>query len=128
MKMSMLLIMLALMTWSCSPVKETTKTSAELNQVEQDSTEYEIIIVDIHFDQWYLLNYFESKDRTIEYYHSKNIMAASRWDDYYRRGKFTGVIDSYINYQPQIDYGMEVNRKLFWYFKFVEEYYHIRLF
>jgi hypothetical protein len=38
------------------------------------------------------------------------------------------VIDSWINYQPQIDYGIDVNRKLYWYFRFVEDYYGIRLF
>lgn len=122
------LSLLAILAWACSPVKNTAKTSAALVQNGQDSTEYEIYINDIHFDQWYQLNYSEAKDRTNEYYHSKNLVAAARWNDYYHSGHESMVIDSYINYEPRVDYGIEVNRKLFWYFKFVEENYKIRLF
>ncbi len=50
------------------------------------------------------------------------------WNDYYRKGKYIEIIDSYINYQLQMDYGIEVNRKLYWYFKYVSENYKVRLF
>jgi len=52
----------------------------------------------------------------------------ANWNDYYRTGKHSQVIDSNINYQPNLDYGIEVNRKLYWYFKYVQEEYKIRLF
>ena len=122
------LCLMALGIWACSTNKNATATSAKLARDMQDSTEYEVIIYDIHFDNWYLLNYSEAKDHSDAYYHSKNMVAASRWDDYYRSGKFINIVDSFINYQPQTDYGIEVNRKLFWYFTFVEEYYKIHLF
>lgn len=38
------------------------------------------------------------------------------------------IIESYIDYRPNIDYGIEVNRKLFWYFKYVKSKYGINLF
>ena len=128
MKPVIFISVLSLLIWACSPVKNISKTSATVTQNSQDSTEYELIITDIHFDSWYQLNYSEAKDRTDDYYHSKNLIAVYNWNDYYRRGKYINVIDSYINYEPQIDYGMELNRKLFWYFKFVEEYYGIELY
>jgi hypothetical protein len=128
MKPAFFLGILSLLIWSCSPVRETARTSAVVAPNSQDSTEYELIIDDIHFEQWYLLNYSESKDRTDDYYHSKNLVAAYNWNDYYRGGKYIGIIDSYVNYEPQIDYGIELNRKLFWYFRFVQEYYKVKLY
>jgi hypothetical protein len=127
-KLSLITGIMALFFWACSPVKETAKTSATLSKNFQDSTEYEIHIIDPWFDQWYLINYSEAKDYTNEYYHNKNLIAVSNWNEYYRTGKYDLVIDSYIDYQPNIDYGIEVNRKLYWYFRYVREKYKIRLF
>lgn len=128
MKPAFLLAIILLIAWSCSTVKNTPKTSAIVEKNSQDSTEYELVIIDNHFENWYLLNYSDAKDRTDEYYHNKNLVAVSNWNEYFRGGKYTGVIDSYIFYEPHIDYGIEVNRRLFWYFKFVEDYYKIKLF
>lgn len=120
--------LLFMVTFMCAQNKEATiKTEVQLEQ-NQDSTEYELIISDNNFDTWYLLNYSEAKDHSNEYYRNKNIIASISWDEYYRNGKYEGVVDSYLNYQPQIDYGIELNRKLFWYFKFVEEVHHVPLF
>ena len=119
---------IVLLVWVCSPARNVTKSSAKLEPGTTDSTQYELIVTDIHFDSWYTMNYSDAKDRTDTYYQSKNLVAASRWNDYYNRGKYINVVDSYFGYQPQIDYGIELNRKLFWYFSFVEEYYRIKLF
>ncbi len=119
---------IAMLIMACAPAKKASKTSAEIKSAGPDSTEYEVIISDIHFDQWYLLNYSDAKDRNNEYYRSKNITAVYNWNDLYRRGRYIDAIDSWINYEPHIDYGIEVNRKRYWYFKFVEDYYGIKLF
>jgi hypothetical protein len=127
MKPTFFIAIITLLIWSCSPVKNTSKTSAVLSQNSQDSTEYEVIIFDIHFENWYLMNYSEAKDRSNDYYRSKNRVAAANWNDYYRAGRYIEVIDSYVNFEPQIDYGIDVNRKLYWYFKYVQENYNVRL-
>lgn len=128
MKPVYLIIMIAFLAWACSQGREAVKTSAALVPESQDSTIYELVINDIHFDNWYLLNYSDAKDRTEEYYHSKNLIAVSNWNYIYRMGQHYDVIDSYINYEPQLDYGIEVNRRLYWYFAFVEDYYDVKLF
>jgi hypothetical protein len=125
MKPSFLIIIMALMVWACSPAKKASNASVTLTK---DSVEYEISIIDPRFDQWYIINYSPAKDYSNEYYRSKNMIAVINWNDYYRSGKYSRVIDSYIDYQPNIDYGIEVNRKLFWYFKFVIDTYNIRLY
>ncbi len=119
---------IAMLIIACAPAKKVSKTSAEIKAASRDSTVYELIISDIHFEQWYLLNYNDAKDRNNEYYRSRNITAVYNWNNLYRSGRYIDAIDSYINYEPHIDYGIEVNRRLFWYFRFVEDYYGIKLF
>lgn len=128
MKPALIIGIIALLIIACAPAKQVSKTSAEIKSSNPDSTVYELIISDIHFEQWYLLNYNDAKDRNNEYYRSKIITAVYNWNNLYRSGRYIDAIDSYINYEPQIDYGIGVNRRLFWYFKFVEDYYGIKLF
>jgi len=128
MSRSILIGILALILWTCSPVKEASKTSAVMTQSSLDSTEYDIIIIDPGFDQWYLLNYSPSKDRLNDYYRIKNLIAVGNWNEYYRSGRYINIIDSYLDYRPEVEYGIELNRKLFWYFKYLKSKYRIRLF
>jgi len=129
MKPGIVILIIALAVWACSPAKEVSgPTRAVLSETTQDSTEYELVIIDIRFDNWYLMNYSLAKDRSNEYYRMKNNFAAANWNAYYNSGRYHRVIDSYLDYWPNIDYGIELNRKLFWYFKFVEETYKIPLF
>lgn len=116
------------MVWACSPVKEATKTAASLTRDQQDTTEYELVVIDPGFDQWYLTNYSEARDHLNEYYREMDQVAVASWNNDYRTGRNSRIIDSYIDYQPNIDYGIDVNRKLFWYFKYVKTTYGIRLF
>lgn len=128
MKASLFFGITVLLLWACSPAKEVSKTSASLTQKNGDSTEYEIVIIDPRFDQWYLVNFSPAKDHSNEYYRSKNNMAAINWNIYYHKGEQSRVIDSRIDFEPTIDYGIEVNRKLYWYFQYIEKSYRIRLF
>lgn len=118
---------ITLVLWACAPVRQPVKTSAVFSHDAQDSTEYEILIIDPGFDLWNSTHYSPAKDYSNEYYRNKNWVAVSSWNEYFRTGKYSWVIDSYIDYQPSIDYGIEVNRKLFWYFRFIREKYRIRL-
>lgn len=129
-------VIIAIMAWACSPSKHaakqqeqgTAKTSVAVMQKNQDSTEYDIVIIDPNFDHWYLLNYSPAKDHSNDYYHQKNIIAVSNWNEYYRTARYSGIIETPVQYYPDVDYGMEVNRKLFWYFKYIRDNFGIRLF
>ena len=128
MKLIYFIGIVAIMALSCSPARQAAKTSEVQLQQSKESTEYELIISDAKFDSWYQLNFTKTKDHSNEYYHTKNIIAAINWDEYFRTGKYTEVVDSYLNYQPHIDYGIELNRRLFWYFKYVQENFHVPLY
>jgi hypothetical protein len=119
-------ILIVMLIWSCKTSQQTSKSLAGKVLII-DSTEYEITIIDPEFDTWYLMNYSPAKDRSIDFYKMQNRIGVSNWNDYYRRAKYHRVIEDQIYYDYSIDYGIEVNRKLYWYFKFVEEDYQIRL-
>ena len=128
MKAGIVIFMFSLAVWACAPVKENISTSAAIAQESKDSTEYELIITDPRFDEWYEFNYTPAKDYSNEYYRSKNEIAVMNWNHYYTTGQYINIIEEYINYEPRIDYGIEVNRKLYWYFKYMRNEYKIRLF
>jgi hypothetical protein len=117
---------IALLIWSCSPTQHVSKKADDKIKII-DSTEYEIIITDLEFETWYVLNFSPVKDYSNNYYLSKNRVAVNNWNEYFASGHYSRVIDDFIPYNPTIDYGIEVNRKLYWYFTYIEETYHIRL-
>lgn len=115
------LILFGLAAWSCTTTRESAPGNATLKENADDTTTYEVVIIDNQFEQWYLMNFTPSEDRSDEYYRGKNIIAVANWNQYFNTGKYKRVIESYIDYWPAKDYGIEVNRKLYWYFKYIEE-------
>lgn len=128
-----LFLMTCLFMFSCKSGKEpvnTTKDEIKPVVIANDSLEYEIIIIDQGFDtylnsiakpKWY---YSES------YYRTKNILYVTEWNIRARQPMrySPNLYEQAINYDGNIDYGLEVNYKLFNYFKFVEYKYKVRFF
>jgi len=122
MKALIFLIPVLLLAVACHTPRETgtnsgMKTAAE---VLSDSTEYEITIIDPDFETWYQLNYSPAKERSESYYESMNVLGVNNWNIYFMRNRYPSVIGSHINYIPNHKYGIEVNRKLYWYFVYIE--------
>jgi len=113
--------------WACTQQKEISKSKGSTPAVIKDSTEYEITIIDSDFDRWYMMRFSPAMDRSNDYYRSMNGLGVINWNDYYTHNKYNQVIGSYINYTSSVDYGIEVNRRLYWYFRYVEENFRIRL-
>lgn len=98
-------------------------------RIANDSLEYEIIIFDIGFN-----TYLNSIARPMGFYEqsfleARNIVYVTEWNiramnpTRYNPNIYENVID----YQPHIDYGMEVNYKLYNYFQFAQRKYNMRL-
>lgn len=128
MKTVILVAALMLLTAACATHKKTSGIAGLQEAAKSDTTEYDIIILDPEFDHWYLTRYSVAMDRGNEIYRSYNRTAVMNWNDYFLRGKYRNLIENRLDYDYNTDYGIEVNRKLYWYFKFVEEKYRIRLF
>ncbi len=124
---------ISFLIFSCgTPNKAVVKNNDQKEEpvrIANDSLEYEIIIFDIGFN-----TYLNSIARPMGFYEqsfleARNIVYVTEWNiramnpTRYNPNIYENVID----YQPHIDYGMEVNYKLYNYFQFAQRKYNMRL-
>lgn len=144
-KISLILFIgtLLLIVASCGSTKETVdipditdaekmafnKTKGDTINISSDEAEYEITIIEPGFNIW-----LQSIARPEGYYtqsfmENRNYIMVTEWN---RRvlqpSQFNpNLYELQINYQPNIDYGYEVNYKLYNYFIYFQRKYRQRL-
>lgn len=92
-----------------------------------DSAAYEIIVFDVGFENWLTTNsrpvwYYEN-----DYYRTKNNQYTIAWNNLVRQAMYRPPYEYEIEYDPKVDYGIDVNWKLFWYYKYLEHTIGIKL-
>ncbi len=105
--------------------KDSIATSQE---IQSDTTSYELLIFDIHFDSWFIKNRKMKEFYSIDYYKTKNRIAVINWNIHYSNNRYPSVIENHIDYSNTKEYGIDVEYKLFYYFEYVQTTYKIRLF
>lgn len=133
----LIIVFLAVLVYSCDTSKSTvmkedaipTEKVADTIRIINEELEYEIIIIDIGFESWLVTQkpmwYYSNSSLRI-----KNNFYVVEWNS---RVNQPMRYDSYlyempIDYSPHIDYGMEVNYKLYMYFQFFQQKYKQRLY
>ncbi|WP_423130382.1 DUF6146 family protein [Gaoshiqia sp. Z1-71] len=86
----------------------------------EDSVSYELIVFDPGFESWFLKNHKPSQFRSQSYYEYWNRRYVQAWNYHETGFRHRQLIDGYINYDSNTDYGPEINHKLFYYFMYVE--------
>ena len=102
----------------------------DFETVSSDSIEYQIIIDDIGYESFLMMQKpidFYSK----KYYENWNRYYVVDWNSkvqssIYHSSRYQDVFDIYINYDYTVDYGTEVNYKLYYYFLFIESKYRLK--
>lgn len=139
-KTSGLLLVLTLIVGSCGSSKEAVNISDEekmaFNQKEKDTiaianeeVEYEIIIIEPGFNFWlqsiakpkgyYSQSFLENRNQLYVIQWNQRVMQPLRYDP--------NLYQLQIDYSPNIDYGYEVNYKLYNYFIYFQRKYNQRL-
>ncbi|MEX1383573.1 DUF6146 family protein [Lutibacter sp.] len=110
----------------CSSTTKTTKTEPQLPEgavrIANDELEYEIIIIDPGFETYLLTIAKPANFYSQSYYEIKNKFYVTEWNSR-ARSPLTynpNIYANVIDYDFNIDYGLDVNYKLYNYFKFVE--------
>lgn len=133
MKTLIYLLTIGLFLASCSTTKKTiteqdVKKQEEAVKIVNDSLEYEIIIYDIGFENYLHTIAKPANFYSQEYYEIKNKFYVTEWN--YRAQnplRFNSrIYENVIDYDFNTNYGLDVNYKLYNYFKFVEYKYHQR--
>ena len=107
--------------------KKRDKYEVKADTIRVDSLEYELIVLDPGFESWLATQppkQFYSK----EYYELKNKLDVSEWNHRYLTSNRTGLYDSYIDYSPTTDYGLDLNYKLYYFFRYFEETNKVKLY
>lgn len=122
MKNLVFLIVLIIFIPACAlfTVKERNAVKVVQDTDATDSTEYELVVFDQGFETWLLMQ--PSQQHSVEYFKSKNTMYVSEWNYRYQSSaRYGGQYESYLDYDYFIDYGLEFERRLYYYFKYFEE-------
>ena len=127
-------IILSLLIFSCGTQNNATSASNAIEKempvrIANDSLEYEITILDIGFNTYLNtiaqpMSYYSN-----EYLSSRNFVYVTEWNNRARNvSQFdSNIYENVVDYQANVDYGLEVNYKLFWYFQFAQRKYNMRL-
>lgn len=123
--------------WSCNSTYNSAQTSEnELNLTDQDTVkitsdkvEYEIIIIEPGFNNWlkgrakpqgyYSQHFLENRNRQFVVEWNNRVLDPSRFDPL--------LYGMQIDYNSSIDYGYEVNYKLYYYFIYFQMQYKQQL-
>ncbi|MFW5687827.1 MAG: DUF6146 family protein [Bacteroidota bacterium] len=124
---SIIAVILFLMATGCRSAKENVPETNEDESVfieiqEEDTLEYELLIFDPGFEVW-----FDQTSKPITFYEqsyleSWNAQLVNQWNTF--RGstwQMRCMPVSHIDYRPAVDYGKELNYRLFYYFKYMHQ-------
>lgn len=113
---------------ACAPIKKTSRPATtqkiELAPNEQDSTEYELIIIDPGFQSWFDAHYkpkwYYSNDYLANWNHQYVVYWNQKVRDPLSHSAPNNPFIMEIDYRHGIDYGLDLNYKLYHYFKYIE--------
>ncbi|MCW3804362.1 DUF6146 family protein [Plebeiibacterium marinum] len=130
MKTSVIIIALTALLLSCQTkqfVSDKNNTLPQINQAKEDSVQYELIIYDIKFDT-YLATRPPMEFFSQQYYETWNYQYVTEWNiRHLNPTRYGDFFETHIEYYQHMDYGLELNYKLYYYFLFIEKEYGIKL-
>lgn len=102
------------------------KHLVKADTVSVDSIEYKLVVLDPRFESWIITR--PPKDfYSQSYYEQKNRLYVSEWNQRYLTNHGPVDYETYIDYNPRTDYGLDLNYRLYYFFKYFEETNHVRL-
>jgi len=127
MKHLFFLLIVLLFVWACSTPKGTVKVEKSQQAAEIDSIEYGVETFDSKFESWYLLHKSPALFRSQQYYENWNRQYVQAWNYNSTQAGKSSFFEPIVGYDPNEDYGFDVNHKLFYYFQYVENVLKIQI-
>ena len=98
-----------------------------VSQNDKEEEEYELIIIDPGFQSWFATNAQPIGFYSPFYYQNWNERYVIAWNEkvnqrlYYNHPNYP--FENRIDYDPAIDYPVELNHQLYWYFRYIQALY-----
>jgi hypothetical protein len=128
MKQLILFLVILVMGVACSTPKNTVQiTEKEETEAPVDSLEYSLETFDSRFETWYMMQNSPARYRSLEYYENWNRQYVAAWNYNATTSRRRGFFEPIVGYDPTVDYGFELNHKLFYYFQYVEQVLKIQI-
>ncbi len=107
---------------ACSTQKGVVKIEENKEEIVavEDSLEYQLETFDAKFETWYSLHDNPSQYRSQQYYENWNRQYVNAWNYNSTQPGKRSFFEPIVGYEPNVDYGFELNHKLFYYFQYVE--------
>ncbi|WP_068599596.1 DUF6146 family protein [Vaginella massiliensis] len=132
MRLPILILILCTSIFGCSPTHELSNTVTEKNELKfeaDEDGEYDLIVFDPQYET-FLISIAKPKTFfTKQFYKNKNALYVSEWNSRHAQ-PFLYNSDLYavhIDYDYTKDYGLNLEYKLYNFFKFIEWKYKVRL-
>lgn len=124
----LLILLILLAVASCGTTKQNVAENQKVKLVsDNDSTEYSLIVLDSGFES-YLATKPSAHFYSQQYYEGWNSQYVREWNRRHRNpSQYRGSYDTEIDYNPRVDYGLELNYQLYYYFQFIKDKYGIEL-
>lgn len=121
MKSLLVLVTGIMIVTSCAaPSRMMQVQDGNLIDIKQNDEQYEVMVLDAGFETWFATAWSPAKDRSQEYYASWNQQYVTEWNFKANRAQNANFFQNQIQYDQTEDYGIAVERKLFYYFRWVE--------
>jgi hypothetical protein len=127
-------ILFAVVASSCSIQQQAATSTAGRGAADgpvataPDSVIYELIVLETGFDNWFATNRKPLWYHTEEYYRHWDFMYSQEWNNRCIHLAYREPYSYLIEYDYNTDYGVDLNYKLFYFFKFIEYKYGERFF
>ena len=92
-----------------------------------DSVEYDLETFDPKFETWYTLHDNPSMYHSLSYYENWNKQYVAAWNANALDSRKSWFFETIVGYDPTVDYGFDLNHKLFYYFQYVEHVLKIQI-
>lgn len=117
------------MLFSCSTSYPHPSPENEMSFEENEEGEYDIIVFDPQYESFLVTRAFPKEFYSESYYKNRNIMLVTEWNIRHSQPmRFDpNLYEVHIDYNPQIDYGLDFEYKLYNFFMFVEWKYGVDL-
>ena len=131
MRKLLFMLLASVMLFGCNGQKKVVKNDVK-EKVEiaakDDSTEYELVVFDPGFESFLVSQPYSKNYYSNNYYRNWNIQYVTEWN--YRHdnpNRYGNFYETRIEYDPNIDYGIDLNYRLYQYFQFIRKEYGIVL-
>ena len=103
-----------------------TAKNVEVSQDEEKET-YELVVFDPEFESWFTFHSHSTDIRSLEYYKNWNRQYVSDWNSRAMSSRDLRNFNTTLSFDPDEIDDLEVQRKLFYYFQFVERHLKMKI-